>query len=301
MLAARVVEHLRGCPPGYFIDATLGAGGHLRAVYREFRDRFSYIGFDLDGEVIENTRKLLYREGIKAQLVQKNFSEIADYMTREGKSPISAVLYDLGLSSMQIDDPDKGFSYLHDGPLRLAFDPKQTRTAADLIGASDEAALYRILRDYGQEPRAKSIAKAIKAEGRAITTTSELSAIIRRVVGSRSFLKTAARVFQALRIEVNDELANLEQSLQSIIPSIQLGGRIMVIAYHSLEDRIVKRVFRKYSGKCVCPPRARECRCGKIIIVRALTPKPERPSPEETAGNPRARSAKLRVVEKIAA
>ncbi len=301
VLAERVVEHLRGCPPGYFVDATIGAGGHLQAVHREFRDRFKYIGFDLDGEAIENSRKLLYREGIKAQLVQGNFTEIVGYITREGKLPISAVLYDLGISSTQIDNPERGFSYLHDGPLRLVFDPKQTRTAADLIRECDEAALFRILREYGQEPKAKSIARAIKAEGRSISTTRELAAIIRRIAGPRLFVKTAARVFQALRIKVNEELANLELGLQTLIPLVQNGGRVLVISYHSLEDKIVKIVFRKYSGKCVCPPRTMECRCGKKNIVRILTVKPERPSPEEVAHNPRARSAKLRVAEKIAA
>lgn len=301
VLADRVVHYLKGCPRGFLIDATLGTGGHLRKIYREYQDYFDYVGFDLDTESIEKASEIFYREGIKAKLIKCNFSEISKHIVEEGMFPVSAVLYDLGLSSLQIDNPDKGFSYLSNGPLRMTFDPERSTGAADFLKHCTEQELIVVLTEFGQEPKAKRLAKVIKANIENINSTGELAKLIKKLVGDKYFIKTAARVFQALRIKVNDELSHLKSSLESVIPMVQPAGRLLVISYHSLEDGITKDIFRLNSGRCLCPPRTIECTCGKKKILRIVTSKPERPSAAEIAANPRARSAKLRVAEKIAA
>jgi 16S rRNA (cytosine1402-N4)-methyltransferase len=300
-MAAEVVGYLQGCPSGVFLDATVNGGGHTSAIYKAFKDIFTCVGFDLDGEVIEQTRQTFKDEGIKADLVKLNFADIAGYLPMKNIGSISAILYDLGISSYQIDNPRIGFSYLDDGPLNLSFEDSQTLAAARLIQRLSEQKLAELFKMYGQEPRSKALARAIKNSHNKIETTGQLAAIIRGVVGSKYFIKTAARVFQSLRIEVNDELGNIQQSLESVLPLLKPGGKAIVISYHSLEDGLVKKIFKKYSGKCVCPSNLPECRCGKNNLVRWVTRKPVKPGVDEIASNPRARSAKMRVVERVAA
>jgi 16S rRNA (cytosine1402-N4)-methyltransferase len=300
VMAGEVVDLLENCPGGVLIDATVAEGGHTLAVYGAYGDHFRYFGFDLNSKVLNFARKVFTTIRLDAELVKLNFSEIALFLQRREINSISAVLFDLGTSSYQIDDPGQGFSYLKDGPLNLSFNDDDKMAAADLIENLDEEELTEVFKSYGQEPKAKRLARAIKSSQKKITTTAQLSGVIRTVVGDRYFIKTAARIFQALRISVNDELGNIQKSLESIIPLLMIGGRVIVISYHSLEDGIVKRIFKKYSGKCVCPSGVLECRCGKQKLVRPVHSKPLRPSSSEVAKNPRARSAKLRVVEKIA-
>lgn len=301
VMTGQVKRFLQGCPSGIFVDATLGGGGHTSAVFKSFRDVFTCIGFDLDSQALERTEKTFKEEGVEAELVQSNFARIADHLAMKQIKSISAILYDLGISSQQIDNPESGFSYLQDGPLSLSFDNNHPYAAAQLIEEYSEQQLTSVLKNYGQEPRAKSMARAIKNNPEKVTTTGQLSSLIRKIAGERFFIKTASRIFQALRIAVNDELGSIEKSIDSTIPLLAQGGRIIVISYHSLEDGLVKRLFRKNSGRCICPGKIIACQCGARPLVKIITPKPIQPGMEEIAANPRARSARMRVAEKNAA
>ena len=296
----RVVELLSDCPDGVFVDSTVGSGGHLIEVFKAHGSKFKYFGFDLDGLVLEETKKVISKTGIKAELVKSNFSEVVNHLNKRNISSISAILYDLGIGSFQVDDPERGFSYLGSGPLSMSFDDKAKLSASDLINKLSEKELTDLFRVYGQERRAKLLSKAIKQYPGKLTTTNQLAEVIRSVVGNRYFVKTASRVFQAIRIKVNDEFENIRKGIESVLPYLSYGGRVIVITYHSLEDGLVKRIFKKFTGKCVCSSRMKECRCGKEKLVRLVLTKPIKADPDEVAVNVRARSAKLRVVEKIA-
>jgi len=300
-MTAQVKNYLQGCPPGIFVDATLGGGGHTSAVFNSFRDVFTCIGFDLDAQALERTKKTFREEGVEAELVQSNFARIADYLAMKRINSISAILYDLGISSQQIDNPQSGFSYLHDGPLCLSFDNSNPYAAAQFLEQSSEQQLITIFKNYGQEPKARAIARAIKNNSEKITTTGQLSTLVRKISGERYFIKTASRVFQALRIAVNDELGSIQKSIDSVIPMLLPGGVMIVISYHSLEDGLVKQLFRKNSGRCICTGKVIECHCGARPLVQIITAKPVEPDSDEIAANPRARSAKMRVVKKNAA
>lgn len=299
VLADIVVEQIGSCPEGVFVDATVGAGGHLISVFKAYGRRFKYYGFDLDGSILESTQKIISELRVEAELINQNYSDAAEFLRGRGITSISAILFDLGIGSFQIDDPQRGFSYLGEGPLSMSFDSRGKRSASAILETYSEKELTQLFREYGEEPRAKAIAKAIKRMPRRIATTGELAELIRRVAGGKYFVKTAARIFQALRIEVNNELHNIQKGLGDALPLLKPGGKAIVISYHSLEDGLVKRLFKKYSGKCVCPPRTPICRCGKIKLIRSVFTKPIRPDFEEIAKNSRARSAKLRVAERI--
>jgi 16S rRNA (cytosine1402-N4)-methyltransferase len=295
----RVAELFSNCPAGVLIDATISGGGHLKGVFRVSGDRFRYIGFDLDGLSLKQTKKDFAKLGLKAELVKANFSEISEYLQRRKISTISAILYDLGISSYQIDNPERGFSYLADGPLSMSFDDTRKLAAADLIAKLSEKELADLFKSYGQERRARSLSKAIKKYPEKITTTGQLAQIIRSVVKDRFFIKTAAKCFMAIRIRVNNEFENIEKSLAGVLPLLAFGGRAIVISYNSLEDGLVKRIFKKFSGKCICPPGLPACQCGKQKLVRPVFAKPIRADPDEVLNNRRAHSARLRVVERI--
>ncbi|MCD6161655.1 MAG: 16S rRNA (cytosine(1402)-N(4))-methyltransferase RsmH [candidate division Zixibacteria bacterium] len=301
VMVKQVIESLSSCPDGIFVDATIGAGGHSREVIKIFGNKFEYIGFDLDSIVLKKAASRLAEYGPETKLIKSNFADIAVHLKSEKIPHISAALYDLGIGSFQIDDPERGFSYLNDGPLGMSFDDTRKYSASDLIANSSEKELFILFRTLGQERKAKSLAKAIKNYPERITTTGQLAQIIRSVAGDKYFIKTASRVFQAIRIEVNAEFENISRSLESVIPLLAVGGRALVITYHSLEDGLVKRIFKKYSGKCVCPPGMPECRCGAQKLIRLVFSKPVVPDSDEVNSNPRARSAKLRVVERIEA
>jgi 16S rRNA (cytosine1402-N4)-methyltransferase len=298
-MADTIVQLIGTCPDGIFVDATVGAGGHLQAVFEAYGNRFRYFGFDLDSDILRRTSTMFSSKPIDVEFVNSNFSRVADLLQRRGITQISAVLFDLGIGSFQIDNPDRGFSYLHDGPLSLSFGGSDAN-AAELIARTDEREMTRLLREYGEEPKAKSLAKAIANAKEPIESTGQLADLIRRVVGDKAFIKTSSRVFQALRIAVNDEFGSIAEGLNTTLPLIAPGGRALVITYHSLEDHLVKRILKKFSGKCICPPGTPECRCGKAKMFKPLGAKPVLPDSKEVKLNSRARSAKLRVVERLA-
>jgi 16S rRNA (cytosine1402-N4)-methyltransferase len=295
----QVIELLAPCPAGVMVDATVGAGGHLKGIFEAYGAKFKYFGFDLDGLILGHTRKILADCGLEAELIKANYTDITDILKKKGYDSISAALFDFGIGSHQIDDSSRGFSYLEDGPLTMSFDEQSGQSAAAVIKNLDEKQLASLFKSLGQEKKARLLAKRIKNSPVEIATTGQLAGIIRDTVGDRFFVKTASRVFQALRIAVNHELDNISRGLEQTILGLAAGGRLIAISYHSLEDGLVKRMFKKYSGRCVCPAGVPQCNCGKVKLVKIITGKPLGPDPEECRQNPRARSARLRVVEKI--
>ncbi len=291
------------------VDATVGAGGHAAALLAASGPDVRLVGFDRDPDALALARRRLAAYGDRAVLVHAPYDELADTVAPVVAStgPLLGVLYDLGVSSLQLDRSERGFSFRTDGPLDMRMDPTSGRTAADLVDELDAPALAALLRDYGEERFARRIAAAI-VRARPLTTTGALAEVVTAAVpaAARGGVHPATRTFQALRIAVNAELerfgASLPQALEAVAPAAAdaRGGRIAVLSYHSLEDRIAKRVFAAAAAGCVCPPQLPVCGCGRTAVVRPLTRGAQRPTDAEVARNPRARSAKLRAVEKVA-
>ena len=290
--------------PALLVDATIGAAGHTAALLAASADDVHLLGFDRDPDALALAGRRLAAYGDRVHLVHAGYDEFTEHVVPliAEVGPLRAVLYDLGVSSMQLDQAARGFSFRADAPLDMRMDPTSGQTAADLVATADVAELTRILRLYGEERFAGRIAAAMVR--RRPTTTSELAAAVTDAVPARVRHTTphpATRTFQALRIAVNAELdrfgASLPQALALVEPAL---GRVAVLSYHSLEDRITKRTFADAATGCVCPPDLPVCLCGRTPSVRLLTRGAERPSDNETAANPRARSAKLRAVEKLA-
>jgi 16S rRNA (cytosine1402-N4)-methyltransferase len=298
VMVAEVVAVLRPRPGARLIDATLGLGGHAAALLHAAPGS-SLLGVDPDPAAIARARIVLAPFATRIVLRQGSYADLAEIMADVGWDRADAVLLDLGVSSAQLDDPSRGFSFRAPGPLDMRFDPAAAGAAGDIVNAWPEEALARLIREYGEEPRARAVARAI-VHGRPIATTTELAALVSRVLGrTRPGLHPVTRTFQALRIAVNDELRALDRVLADGYRVLAAGGRLAVIAYHSLEDRRAKVAFRRWAAACVCPPRAPRCACGWTRKVRVLTPRPVRPDSEEVARNPRARSARLRAVERF--
>jgi len=287
------------------LDATLGAGGHAEAILKAM-DQVRLIGMDRDDAAVELSRRRLAPFGGRASLTRADFSQIGRVLDENNLPTVDAVLMDLGVSSMQIDNPQRGFSFTHPGPLDMRMDKSQQTTAGDIVNSADEKELVRIFREYGEERGAVKVARAIVRE-RALSpieTTDRLAGIVSRVSAQapgRRRIHPATRVFQALRIAVNDELGGLRSALQAAVDRLNPGGRIAVISFHSLEDRIVKRAFLDMAAECVCPRGVPVCVCGKAAVVKIITKKPVSPLAAEAESNPRSRSARLRVAEKLAA
>ena len=294
VMVGEIISVFAEVPGGVIIDATYGLGGHTKVLKETFGDKFRYLGIDRDGETLKVAQK---DRPESIELKQMNFEEIPSMLTAENISPLTGVLFDLGLSSLHIDDPSRGFSYQKDAPLDMRFDRSSGQTAAEIIHDIDETELFGILKEYGQEKKARAISRSIIRHKP--LTTDALSELIRNVVGAHGFNKSAARVFQALRIYVNNELSAVRKGISGIIPALAAGGRIVVISYHSLEDGIVKRIFALNAGKCFCGPEVAVCQCGAKKLLNILTRKPVRPSPLEVEINPRARSARLRYAQRI--
>jgi 16S rRNA (cytosine1402-N4)-methyltransferase len=292
-MASEIVEIFTEAPEGILIDATFGLGGHSAVIKKSLGSKFRIIGVDRDPEMLTMTSGPL--EGVSIRKMR--FSEIPEMIESEGTGPVAGVLFDLGLNSAQLDDPSRGFSFTRSGPLDLRLDRSSGQTASEMLANIDEAELVRILKTYGQERNSRAITRAIVKNKP--TSTAELAAIIKGKVGPQRFIKSAARVFQALRIHLNRELDELRSALAGIIPLVATGGRLAVISYHSLEDGIVKRQFLLDSGKCFCGPNQPVCVCGKRNLLKPLSKKPLVPTPEEIDRNPRARAAKLRYAERI--
>jgi len=297
VLTDPIVEWLAPTAPGLLVDATLGLGGHAMALLSA-APGFHLLGVDRDPEAVAEARRRLEPYGDRITVITAEFDRIPDLLAdRELESP-SAILADLGCSSLQLDSPERGFSFAADGPLDMRMGADGA-TAAELVNTADEEELVSVFWRYGEERRSRAVARAIVRQ-RPLASTDELSRLVERVVPRRRGQKIhpATRVFQALRIAVNDELGQLERFLEPAVRSLRPGGRMAVIAFHSLEDRIVKHSFARLQGRCSCPPDFPECRCDPEELVRVLTRSPIRPTDEEVHLNPRSRSARLRVVER---
>jgi 16S rRNA (cytosine1402-N4)-methyltransferase len=295
-----VVRGLDVAPGGVYLDATVGGGGHAFAILEASRPDGRLLGLDRDPEAVERTARRLSTFGDRVKVVHASYVDLLTVAEDEGYLPLDGILFDLGFSSWQIEDPDRGFSFSAEGPLDMRYDPTSTGvTAADLVNQTPASELADILYEYGEETQSRRIAAAI-VSARPITSTQELAQVIIDAVGPRrGRLHPATLTFQALRIAVNRELAGLKSALPQAIRALRPGGRLAVIAFHSLEDRIVKRFFRRESRDCICPPELPVCRCDHRRTVRRLTRKPIMPSEAEIETNPRARSARLRIVEKL--
>ena len=299
VLTDRVVEFLTPAAPGLLVDATVGLGGHSHALLRA-APGFHLVGLDRDPAALARAGERLRDFSDRVRLEEGTFDQLPSILERLQLGSPAAILADLGCSSLQLDTPDRGFSFQADGPLDMRMGPDGS-SASDLLQRLDWEDLVKILRDFGEERHARAISRAIVArrESSPIRTTGELSRLVRSVVGDgERKIHPATRTFQALRIAVNDELGQLERFLEPAARGLRPGGRIAVIAFHSLEDRIVKHTMRRLTGRCTCPPDFPVCRCHPQQILRVVTRSPVRPEADEIRDNPRARSARLRVGER---
>lgn len=286
-------------PAERVIDGTLGAGGHTRAMLEAGAG--AVLGLDRDPAALAIARENLSAYGDRARLVHASYLQMAEEARRLGWEHVDAILLDLGLSSMQLDTAARGFAFMHEGPLDMRFDPTSSQpTAAELVNTLDPDELADIFYQYGEEQHSRKLARAI-VQARPLETTKQLAAVIEQAMPRRrgDKIHPATRVFQALRIAVNDELGAVEKVLPLAIDLLRAGGRLGVISFHSLEDRIVKQAFKLASTDCICPPNVPICVCGHVATVRLINRKPITATEAEIARNPRSRSAKLRIVEKL--
>ena len=281
---------------GLFVDATVGAGGHAERLLEQ-GSGIRLLGIDRDPDALALARERLARFGDRVELLGGDFADLEALLA--GRAAADGILADLGVSSMQLDQGERGFSFRRDGPLDMRMG-RGGRTAADIVATASVDELTRIFRDYGEERMAAKIARGIVAERTKspIQTTRQLARIVAGQKGSREKIDPATRVFQALRIEVNQELVALSRFLAAAVARLKPGGRLAVISYHTLEDRIVKDAFRRDSGVCLCPPKLPTCICGARAALKVLTRRPIRPGESEQRRNPRSRSARLRVAER---
>ncbi|MBC8018671.1 MAG: 16S rRNA (cytosine(1402)-N(4))-methyltransferase RsmH [Verrucomicrobia bacterium] len=298
-----VIHFLNPRPGGIYLDGTLGGGGHARLILERCTPGGMLIGIDQDQEALRATSQRLAEFGSSAQLVHGNFGELGQHLELLGISELDGFILDLGVSSHQLDSGKRGFSFQHDAPLDMRMDTSQGRTGADLLNELPEQELERIIRDYGEERWAKRIASFIVTTrlDAPIAGTLQLVDIIKGAVPKAKWderIHPATRTFQAIRIAVNRELENLEKGLRAAIDRLKPDGRGVVISFHSLEDRIVKHIFREYASGCTCPRNLPVCVCNSRPRVRVLTGRPVMATDAEINGNPRSRSAKLRSVEK---
>jgi len=300
-----VVEYLNPKPGKRYLDGTLGGGGHSEHILIESEPDGLVLGLDRDDEALSAARQRLQRFGARLNARQASFAEAGEILATIGWQVVDGVILDLGISSHQIDSPERGFSFRGDGRLDMRMDRRQELDAERVVNTYSEAELEKIFRSYGEEPQARRIARVLAAErkNKPIQTTAELAQLVARAKHSRGGRgrdhHPATQVFQALRIAVNQELVEIERFLDKGYELLSPQGRMVIISFQSLEDRLVKHAFRKWSRACLCPPRALSCRCGWSQKVKPLTKKPVVPSAREIETNPRARAAKLRAVEKI--
>jgi 16S rRNA (cytosine1402-N4)-methyltransferase len=295
-----------GEPGATVVDGTVGTGGHAEAILLRTAPDGRLIGFDRDEEALGVARRRLAVFGERVTLVQASFRELSRVLDECGVPQVHAVLLDLGMSSLQLDSPERGFRFAEESaeraPLDMRMDRQDGATAAELLQRADEATLARWFAEYGELPGARRLARRVVAERRrqAIASAADLLRVVREAgIGRGRRHHPGTLVFQALRIAVNDELGALEAVLDQAPAALRTGGRLLVIAYHSLEDRLVKQRIAALERGCVCPPQLPVCRCGRKPALRRITKKAIRPGPEELRANPRARSARLRVAEKL--
>ena len=299
VLAREVIEFLKPEPGKRYLDGTLGGGGHTERLLIESSPDGLVLGLDRDDEALAAAQLRLSHFGARLSARQASFAAAGEILTELRWQSVDGAILDLGVSSHHLDAPERGFSFRSSARLDMRMDRRQRLDAYEIVNRYAAAELERILKIYGEEPRARRIASAIAA-ARPIETTGGLAALIARAKGGRAGDRhPATQSFQALRIAVNQELDHLESFLQNGYELLAPGGRLAVISFHSLEDRLVKSAFRKWSRDCLCPPRAPACACGWSRKAKLLTTKPVTPSAAECQSNPRARSAKLRVVERV--
>ena len=297
--ALRYLDCERG---GVYVDGTVGGAGHSVRILEASFPSGRLVAMDVDEDAIEEAKRVLRPYGEKAIVVRENYGNIKTVLEGLGIKEVSGILLDLGVSSHQFEVDGRGFSFMRDARLDMRMDTRQTFSAFELINEYAAEDLKRIFREYGEERFAGPIARAIVRERavKPIETTDELSRVVSGFYARRPRrIHPATRVFQAVRMEVNDELAHLRRALEGGMEVLRSNGRFVVISFHSLEDRMVKLAFKRYSSGCECPSDFPQCVCGKEPLARILTKKAVRPSPEETSSNPRSRSAKLRALEKI--
>ena len=303
VLLQETVDGLNVRPDGIYVDGTLGGGGHSYEICLRLGDKGRLIGIDQDAAAIEAAGKRLEGFGEKVTIIRSNYRDMKPQLQKIGIDSVDGIVIDLGVSSYQLDTAERGFSYRADAPLDMRMDQRQKMTARDIVNTYSEAELYRVIRDYGEDRFAKNIAKHIAAEREKgpIETTGQLNEIIRHAIPMK-VQKTSGhpskRTFQAIRIELNHELDVLRDSLDEMIDMLRPGGRICIITFHSLEDRIVKSAFRKNENPCTCPSHFPVCVCGNVSKGRVVTRKPILPSEEEMEENSRSKSAKLRIFER---
>ena len=305
VLLEETIEGLKVKPDGIYLDGTLGGGGHSSEILKRLKGG-CLIGIDQDEEALAAAGKRLSEfgeEGKRFTLIQDNYCNAAEAVRTYGVNGVDGIVLDLGVSSWQLDNAERGFSYRYDAPLDMRMDKRQTLTARDIVNDYPESALYQVIRDYGEEQFAKNIAKHIvqaRQKG-PIETTGQLNELISAAIPAKIQKKgghPSKRTFQALRIECNRELEVLKNSIDGLIGLLNPGGRICIITFHSLEDRIVKTAFRRNENPCTCPPDFPVCVCGKKPVGRVVTRKPILPTEKEMEENPRSKSAKLRIFEK---
>ena len=302
VLVREVVHHLRCRPGRTYVDGTLGPGGHAEAILTSSAPDGRVVGLDLDPDAIQRASARLAAFGERFVAVRSDFRNVDAVLRDLRTGPVDGILADLGFSSIQMLTAERGFGFSSEGPLDMRYDRSRGRNAADLLAEEDEASLRRLLLEFGEERSASRIARAIvrRREKAPLRTTTELAELVAATVPRRGPVRIhpATKTFQALRIAVNGELDGLDTFVDTAVMSLRRGGRLAVISFHSLEDRIVKHAMRALANRCICPPRMPVCGCGRENIVRIVTSKPVTPSPTERGENPRSRSAKLRVVER---
>ncbi|MGE5236485.1 MAG: 16S rRNA (cytosine(1402)-N(4))-methyltransferase RsmH [Acidobacteriota bacterium] len=299
VMVQQVVEGLAPRRDGVIVDATVGVGGHAEALL-EAEPTLRLVGFDVDPTAVAVARERLARFAPRARVVHGSYRELVETLESIGVGPVDGVLFDFGVSSLQLDTPSRGFSFRHDAPLDMRFSGTGVTAGEVLAGASEEE-LVRVLSEFGEEPRARRLARAIvRARQREpIRSTGQLHRLVRSVLGgSRGRVDPATRTFQALRIATNSELEGIPPALDAAAHRLAPEGRLVAIAFHSLEDRLVKQALRRLAGRCICPPGTMICRCEPEELLEILTSRPLRPGDQEISENPRARSARLRIARR---
>lgn len=304
VLLEETIRELDIKPDGIYVDGTLGGAGHATEVCKRLGDKGRFIGIDQDEVAIKTSSERLAVFGDKVCVVRSNYSDILNVVHNLGIEKVDGIVLDLGVSSYQLDTPERGFTYREDVKLDMRMDQRQELTARDIVNNYSEYDLYRIIRDYGEDKFAKNIAKHIvlNRQEKPIETTFELNEIIKNAIPMKVRKKgghPSKKTYQAIRIELNKELDVLENTLNDMIDILNPGGRICIITFHSLEDRIVKSIFRKNENPCTCPPSFPVCMCGAKPKGRVVTRKPILPSDNEMEVNTRSKSAKLRVFERV--
>ena len=303
VLLEEVLEGLQIKPDGIYVDGTLGGAGHAELVVKRLSAKGRFVGIDQDQDAIAAAKERL-KPYPQVEVVRSNYSAMGQVLKDLGISQVDGILLDLGVSSYQLDNEDRGFTYRFDAPLDMRMDQRMEKTAADIVNTYTEADLARILYTYGEERYSRQIARNIvdTRKKASITTTGMLADIVKNTIPKKMQVvggHPAKRTFQAIRIELNRELEVLEQSLDTMCNCLGDGGRLCIITFHSLEDRIVKNAFRRFENPCICPPDFPVCTCGRKSLGRVVTRKPILPSEEEQEENPRSKSAKLRIFERV--